>query len=67
MNHPFGPLLLVGLIQAEPAHELRDRQHRNEFLESHRGEHRSLAERLRSVAGRRMAVAPDLTDCACPA
>ena len=66
MTHPFGPLLLVGLIQAEPPNQLRDRRHLREYVEGHRDEHRSVADRLRSL-GRSRVIAPDLADCACPA
>jgi hypothetical protein len=66
MTHPFGPLLLVGLIQAETPSELRDREHRHAYFES-RAERPSRPERLRSFWRPRAATAPALADCACPA
>jgi hypothetical protein len=66
MTHPFGPLLLVGLIHAETPSEVRDREHRHAYLES-RAERPSLAERLRSFGRPRTATVTTLGDCACPA
>ena len=67
MNHPFGPLMLAGLISAETANELRAREQRHAYLESQRATHHSLAERLRSVARPSVTARADLADCACPA
>ncbi|HEY8439750.1 MAG TPA: hypothetical protein VIK65_14155 [Candidatus Limnocylindrales bacterium] len=67
MNHPFGPLLLVGLIQAEPAHEARDREHLRAYVESHRCDAPSVAERIRAFARARTQTSANLADCACPA
>ena len=63
MNHPFGPLLLVGLIEAESPAALRDRRHRREFLESRRSPHRSIAQRLRAVTGSRGFADSELACC----
>ena len=67
MNHPFGPLMLACLTLAETPNEMRAREQRHAYLESHRAAHRSLAERLRSVARPHVAASADLADCACPA
>ena len=66
MNHPFGPLLLVGLIQAQTPSEVRDRDHRHAYLESHT-QRPSLVDRFRWFRRPRAAAAPSLADCACPA
>jgi hypothetical protein len=49
MTHPFGPLMLTGLMHAELPSETRARMNREAFLESRRAGHVSLGARLRDL------------------
>jgi hypothetical protein len=63
MTHPFGPLMLAGLIHAELPSEARARLNREAFLESRRTTHISLGARLRAFARPTSSARSDLACC----
>jgi hypothetical protein len=68
MDHPFFPLMLVGLIESERAGDVRDRQHLRAFRERQAVARPSIADRLRRIASPQPVVTVVGTECAtCPA
>ena len=63
MTHPYGPLMLAGLLHAELPSETRARLNREAFAESRRASHLSLADRLRAVARPKASGGSDLAGC----
>ena len=63
MTHPYGPLMLAGLLHSELPSETRARLNREAFAESRRASHVSLGDRLRAFAHPKASTGSDLAGC----